>query len=785
MNLTTTGGRALDLDGITLGVVSIDSISVTGASNGGVAINNVGGTSLTVTGTTTVNGNNTAADAISIAGSSAAFDFQGLTTISGSNDEGIALSGANGAVTFGSVNISNVNGRSLEIIGATGAVNVNGGSINAPSSDASVFVQNQVNGSVIQLSNVSVTSGGGDNFNLAANAGVFTVIGGTHTMNGASDVLDIDSLLATGVVNIGGAIIQNSAGLSPQAVEIDGSAGTVNVTASISGPNGGQVVQIGTTSAITGGAITFSGLINQTGGTRGVYIDNVNAGTIAFNNTVTLTGNTTFAIQVSDVAAPASVTFSSIDINNISNADAVYLSTNAGQIAINGGSINRTTHAAIGVYGSNLTANNLSIGNNTSFAISSNGILVGNISGGLRTISISNSNIRATLNAFQAGHGAGSPLRIALNGNTYESTTGAKAISITGQALNSVTVTSLNGGTVIGNNTEGGVLFNRVTFDADPTTGGIQQVNAGTWNIGQGTGNRVIGDGLNFQNPTGDLNYGTLNIFNSGGTGLLVNAKTTTFSLGGAGSGTVNTSGGTALNLDPLTTNLTFGTVTSTNSGAGNPGVIFDGVAGSVTIGTLNVTNAGSHGFVVQNSSGNVSLTSINITTAGGDGIRLVNNTGSFGTAAGGATLISDTTGDGIDFSGLTSNPTISMLGTVGITDFGGIGVNFTGANVTAAFGVTTINNSANGSTGTAIDLSSTTGTRNITFAAALLFRMFPLVCRLAPPPAPRRMRTLSSAMVLAAMTCNLPSLPPRRWPHSASTRRLTAPASITSMTSH
>ncbi|MEZ0273479.1 MAG: beta strand repeat-containing protein, partial [Roseimicrobium sp.] len=714
VNLTTTGGRALDLNGITLGGVSIDSISVTGASNRGVSITSVAGTQLTVTGTTTITGNNIAADAITIISSSAAFDFQGLTTISGSNDEGIDLFGANGAVTFGSVNVSGTTGDGLDISNSTSNVTINGGTITAGATNGAVGIFQNAAGSVISFNNVSTTSGAGSNFILTNGSGTLSVVGGTHTHNGSNDVLDVESLTATGVVNFGGAIVHNGSGASAQAVEIDASAGTINMTGNISAPNGAQAVSIGNSSAITGGAITFSGTVNQTGGTRGVYIDNVNAGTIAFNNTVTLTGNSTFAIQVSDVAAPASVTFSSINLNNISNADAVYLSLNAGQIAINGGSINRTTHSAIGAYGSNLTVNNLSIGNNTSFAINGSAILVGNITGALRTISVSNSSLRSTAEAFKAEHGPGSSYRIALNGNTYESTTGVKAISIVGQSLNSVTVTSLNGGTVVGNNTGGGVLFNRVTFDSDPVTAGIQQVTAGTWNIGQGIGARVIGDGLNFQNPTGDLNYsGTLNIFNSCGTGLLVNAKTTTFALSGAGSGTINTSGGTALNLDPLTTNLTFGTVTSTNSGAGNPGVIFDGVVGSVTIGTLNVTNAGTDGFVVLNSSGNINLTNINITTAGGDGIRLANNIGSFNTTAGGATTIADTTGDGIDLTGLTTNPTVSMLGTVGITDFGGIGINFTGANVTAAFGVTTINNSANGNTGTAIDLSSTTGTRN------------------------------------------------------------------------
>ena len=120
------------------------------------------------------------------------------------------------------------------------------------------------------------------------------------------------------------------------------------------------------------------------------------------------------------------------------------------------------------------------------------------------------------------------------------------------------------------NGAGGGVLFNTVTFDASGTALSGTTVTAGNWNIGQGTAanQRVGGNGLDLEAVTGNLSFGTLNIFNNVGTGLLVNTKTagTTFSLSNTG-GVINTNSGSAMNLDPLTANLTFSSVTSSHAG--------------------------------------------------------------------------------------------------------------------------------------------------------------------------------------------------------------------------
>ena len=151
-------------------------------------------------------------------------------------------------------------------------------------------------------------------------------------------------------------------------------------------------------------------------------------------------------------------------------------------------------------------------------------------------VDLSNDTITTVGDAIHTTDGGhAGELSLVLDGNTLETNTGGNfALSVTGSGLNSTTINSMNGGTVIANGAGGGVLFNQVTFDA-VTGGAIQQVTAGNWNIGQGTAanQRVGGNGLDFEGPTGDLAFGTLNIFNNAGTGLLVNTKTlaTTFSL--------------------------------------------------------------------------------------------------------------------------------------------------------------------------------------------------------------------------------------------------------------
>jgi len=123
--------------------------------------------------------------------------------------------------------------------------------------------------------------------------------------------------------------------------------------------------------------------------------------------------------------------------------------------------------------------------------------------------------------------------------------------------------------------TGGGILFDRVTFDASGAAlTGNQVVFGGTLDIGSSPA-RVQGDGLSLIDPTGDLNIATLNVFNNAGTGLEVDTKGlgTTFNLA-VGGGVLNTTGGPAMFLDPLSGNINLASVTS--DGSNTTGITVD-----------------------------------------------------------------------------------------------------------------------------------------------------------------------------------------------------------------
>ena len=92
----------------------------------------------------------------------------------------------------------------------------------------------------------------------------------------------------------------------------------------------------------------------------------------------------------------------------------------------------------------------------------------------------------------------------------------------------------------------------------------------------------ITGDGVSLIDPTGALNFTTLDIFNSGGTGLLVDTKGggTTFTLTTGPDSTIVTTGGPAMSLDPLDVNLHSTWCSPTTSPTN--GIFIDTVTGQI-----------------------------------------------------------------------------------------------------------------------------------------------------------------------------------------------------------
>ena len=264
-------------------------------------------------------------------------------------------------------------------------------------------------------------------------------------------------------------------------------------------------------------------------------------------------------------------------------------------------------------------------------SVSGAGALTLNIDGTNSISSVDNA-----INAALLGASTGD-LNLALNGSTLSSTGGA-GINLDGTAGAGTLFVAALSNNVISFGGAGGLLADTVTFDADPTTGAIDLVDAGTLTIGNADAlTDINGDGINLQDPTGELSFSTLNIFNSGGTGLLVDTKGggTTFSLTTGAGSTIMTDGGPAMSLDPLDVDLTFDSIESTDSATN--GVFIDTTTGSIQITATTISGSIMPSILIQNTPAPLSVNfgatvidstisdvfSDNVDTSVGNGVNL------------------------------------------------------------------------------------------------------------------------------------------------------------------
>jgi len=352
---------------------------------------------------------------------------------------------------------------------------------------------------------------------------------------------------------------------------------------------------------------------------------------------------------------------------------------------------------------------------NTTGAVVVDGITIrggagaGVVINGGSNVTLRNSTIGGGAGAIDIND-AGGNLTASLSNLTL-SATGGTVLDIDGSGAGTVTVAGLSGINIAGGNGEtGGFAARFVTFDSS-TAAGIQAVNAGAMQVGTTTA-RVGGAGVSLTEVDGALSFANLNIANNGGTGLTVNnTKSGTFTLTSA-AGTVDTTAGTALNLDPLFIDLTFSSVRSV--GAAGAGIILDNVQGAgtggnaLTIGTLTITNSGQQGlYITGGSTGLVTIGGGAITNSGGASVQV----GQSGVAGSGGTI-------GLNFGATITDagagPLVSLFNAGGTIRFTGaisgagpitIADTLAGSSVTFT-GTTTIT----GSTSPALSLNNTAG---------------------------------------------------------------------------
>ena len=249
------------------------------------------------------------------------------------------------------------------------------------------------------------------------------------------------------------------------------------------------------------------------------------------------------------------------------------------------------------------TARTVTVNNLTVDASGQHGVdLNVNGAGALTYTASGTSSVTSTGNAFDAALGAGSTgnMNLTLGTFTLASTAGAGA-NLDGTAgTGKLNVVNLTNGTITKAAT-GGFLANKVTFDSNLATVGIQQVTTTSLTIGSSTDTtQVKGDGFRLIDPTGNLLVSNLNVFNDTGTGVLVDTTGggTAFVLS-TSAGQISTTNGPAINLNTLTASMALGSIRSTNSLTN--GVLLNAVSGALSAGNTTLNGAVGKAILIKN----------------------------------------------------------------------------------------------------------------------------------------------------------------------------------------
>jgi hypothetical protein len=665
--LTGTGAIGINSTGLTIR-------NITGGQ--GIDLNNV-------TGTVTFNDTRvatTAGNGVDIANSSVS--FTGILDID--TAAGIGLNATGGstlsvAATAGDQSITSTAGQALNLdtvtIGAGGVNFDSVSSTNAGNGNAGIRLNALTGPGGVTITNARVVDSGG------ATGGNGIELAGIGT-TGALTIANIDIDMPTtggnnlrGISSTGGHTSDINLGTGAGGVAIDDTALGIQLTGTAG------TINIGT------GAGSGGVQINTLG--NGINIGNNATGTINIGNTATtsvIDAGNVFATQ-SAIAlnqADATVTVTGIDINGAGTGAAghgIHVLDNdaVGSFTLNGtNTIDNTGGDGIRIDGGNAMISGVTIGASATGVgddITGNGVNVldngQNISVSIDTVTVADA------------RGAG--------------------IRVDGSGAGSVTINSFNNNTVTDADVRGVDILD-ATFDA-VTGGAVQQVTGGNLSVGA-IGDRVEGDGVRLDQVLGDIGFGTVDIFNNNGTGLFIRdaaGKGGAFAFGNTG-GTIDTTNGAAVDIDPVTMSSTFANLTSTNS-AGR-GVNLDTIAGTFTVtGTTSVTGSTTQGVRVINSTAAINLGTLNVNGTTGTAVLIQNNGGGSFTATGGTVTKGGVAGDALDING--GAMAVNFGANISHTSNGGDAVSIRGG---TTGNITVSGTIANTTGGRAIDINTVTG---------------------------------------------------------------------------
>jgi hypothetical protein len=578
-NTTVTGGTdAISLQNNSAGTRTFGTITVSGNSGIGF-LHSVGGGTTTVTGATTIT--NPTGTGISIQNSTTAVSFAATTVNKGASaGTGVDLGNNSGNTTFASLSITTSNGTGLLGVGNTGQINVttNAGSIAstggaainisklaAPATPvtlnfstvsstnsttlgvtldrvsgnltnttttttnptgAGIQVQNTSAGGTMNFGNTTSTTSSGTGVNLVSNAGAvtfadldiapdasvtaFSASNSTGVTSSTSGTISTTDAPAISVTNSPlsmtlTSVSADNTGDGDSCVSLTTASGTLNM-------QGGALIG-GTAAAflVNGGTatITFAGTIGQSNAQRAVDVQNKTGGTTAFSGAITASTST---------------------------ANAIHLTSNGGATTNFTGGLSLTTTSGIGF---NAT------GGGTISATQNNTSIVNTISSTTGTaLNVTTTTIGASGLTFRsiAANGAASGIIL--------TTTGAGALTITGNAGSCTSVATCTGGAIqnstgpgINLTSTGAISLTNVAIEAGGDDGirGLT-VNGFTLTSSRvvNNGNAVLERGIEMTNLVG-----TSSITNSLVSG---NAEDNLYVKNGSGTLNLTTSGSTYAN---------------------------------------------------------------------------------------------------------------------------------------------------------------------------------------------------------------------------------------------
>ncbi|HVJ03768.1 MAG TPA: hypothetical protein VM662_16435 [Sphingomonas sp.] len=740
------GGRAVDIDTLTVAAGAGYGIRLTGvssgdfhfgvgssisgtitaaielASSGAATFTYAGGISGTTGALISIGGDDTTAtfsgslaatggDGLVFANADGSYDFGSFALSGGAR---IAItSGSAGSFTFGDVDITGLTAglTAVNLTGATGDVTFNTLDIASASATGTrgIDLTGNTGAGDIFVTNSSTITGVGIGVDLtnAARTGDFQYGDGEDALDVFSTINATTPIVITGL-NVSGTynfadvnLVGDTTQLSVNAYFVRAGAtgvGSLADPGSIAGADASTAPYIVLLDSQVGaGAFdTITGTLSLADGQTLLSfrdVDSFNVGGGAPSN-VTVHGITTGVIvnPLTGSGAPL-----------LTSTDATSTVQLGGTNAIDGVVISNTGTGA-GIY-ANGTAGTATIRNST---ISGGGAGIDIRSGAAaRVVDLQN------LVLANAGNQPGALLNLNGTGGT-------------------LTLTGMSGLTIgTGGGETAGLVFNTVTFDSDISTAAIDEVDAGALILGT-TGARIQGDGLSLTNVSGALTFSDLDIANSGGTGLLVaNSKANDFLLTTL-DGSFDTTGGTAVNLDPLTANVTASNVTASG---GAYGILLDQVEGSFTVtGAVTITNASIAGIAIQDNTGQTDALdaafngAVNINNTTGAGLSFTNNTGATIAFTGGGLAVT-TSGSSLIANGggtLTITGSGNAIGNGAISlngiNVGSAGIDLASVSISSGGGIVLASVGSSGGavtlgtvnlqnvTGTGIDVSGTFG---------------------------------------------------------------------------